>query len=195
MVVLSPDIYDSIHTTDHPVELPPLDGTSVTHHEDVSVLLDMTDTLLTIGIPGLPSPCVAVGRPGGTLPTFAFGSDSPDFLDTGDPALCLPVPKLRCCFRIMDFASDIDPGPDLSGREFGRTLGRQSGPFVPAVRPLLVEVGCYGFYVGECLLNLILCTYCEPFQRFEPHNNVFIECFTTTFLHTHSWLNWVNEDD
>ena len=23
----------------------------------------------------------------------------------------------------------------------------------------------------------------------------FIECFTTTFLHTHSWLNWVNEDD
>ena len=22
-----------------------------------------------------------------------------------------------------------------------------------------------------------------------------IECFTTTFLHTHSWLNWVNEDD
>ena len=23
----------------------------------------------------------------------------------------------------------------------------------------------------------------------------FIECFTTIFLHTHSWLNWVNEDD
>ena len=23
----------------------------------------------------------------------------------------------------------------------------------------------------------------------------FIECFTTTFLHTHSWLNWVDEDD
>ena len=22
-----------------------------------------------------------------------------------------------------------------------------------------------------------------------------IECFTTTFLHTRSWLNWVNEDD
>ena len=22
-----------------------------------------------------------------------------------------------------------------------------------------------------------------------------IECFTTTFLHTHSWLNWVDEDD
>ena len=23
----------------------------------------------------------------------------------------------------------------------------------------------------------------------------FIECFTTTFLDTHSWLNWVDEDD
>ena len=23
----------------------------------------------------------------------------------------------------------------------------------------------------------------------------FIECFTTTFLHTDSWLNWVDEDD
>ena len=22
-----------------------------------------------------------------------------------------------------------------------------------------------------------------------------IECFTTTFLHTHSWLNWVDEND
>ena len=23
----------------------------------------------------------------------------------------------------------------------------------------------------------------------------FIECFTTTFLRTHSWLNWVDDDD
>ena len=23
----------------------------------------------------------------------------------------------------------------------------------------------------------------------------FIECFTTTFLRAHSWLNWVDEDD
>ena len=22
-----------------------------------------------------------------------------------------------------------------------------------------------------------------------------IECFTTTFLHSHSWLNWVDEDE
>ena len=25
--------------------------------------------------------------------------------------------------------------------------------------------------------------------------DLFIECFTTTFLHTHSWLNWVDADD
>ena len=29
-----------------------------------------------------------------------------------------------------------------------------------------------------------------------PHGFVcFIECFTTTFLPTHSWLNWVDADD
>ena len=32
------------------------------------------------------------------------------------------------------------------------------------------------------------------------YNNIicrfdFIECFTTTFLRAHSWLNWVDEDD
>ena len=25
--------------------------------------------------------------------------------------------------------------------------------------------------------------------------NYFIECFTTTFLRAHSWLNWVDDDD
>ena len=24
---------------------------------------------------------------------------------------------------------------------------------------------------------------------------LFIDCFMTTFLHTHSWPNWVDEDD
>ena len=110
MVVFSPDSYDLTRTMVHPLELPPLDGASVTHPEVISVLLDRTVSVLTQGIPGLPSPLVAVGRPGGTLPSSAFGLDSPDFLDTGDPALCLPVPKLRRCLRVMDFASDIDPG-------------------------------------------------------------------------------------
>ena len=28
-----------------------------------------------------------------------------------------------------------------------------------------------------------------------PNSCDFIECFTTTFLRAHSWLNWVDEDD
>ena len=48
MVVLSPDSYDLIRMTDHPFVLPPLDGASVMHPEDISVLLDMTDTVLTV---------------------------------------------------------------------------------------------------------------------------------------------------
>ena len=30
-----------------------------------------------------------------------------------------------------------------------------------------------------------------------PHHTFFdfIECLTTTFLHAHSWINWVDEDD
>ena len=28
-----------------------------------------------------------------------------------------------------------------------------------------------------------------------PRGFDFIECFTTTFLRAHSWLNWVDEDD
>ena len=31
---------------------------------------------------------------------------------------------------------------------------------------------------------------CASVGRFD-----FIECFTTTFLRAHSWLNWVDEDD
>ena len=27
------------------------------------------------------------------------------------------------------------------------------------------------------------------------HQFDFIECFTTTFLRAHSWLNWIDEDD
>ena len=38
------------------------------------------------------------------------------------------------------------------------------------------------------------------FFRYECRRDViggfdFIECFTTTFLRAHSWLNWVDEDD
>ena len=142
MIVLLPDSYDSIRTTDHPFGVPSLDGASATHPADVLVRLDVTDTVLARGIPGLTSPIIADGRPGGTLLTSVLGSDSPDFLDTGDPELCLQVPKLRGCFWIMDFACNIDPGPDLSVREFGRPLGRPWGALLLAARPQVVEAGC-----------------------------------------------------
>ena len=106
------------------------------------VQLDMTDTVLARGIPGLASPMIANGRQDGTLLTSVRGSDSPDFLDTGDRELCLQVPKLRGCFWTMEFACDSDPGPDLSVREFGRPLGRLWGAFPLAARPLLNDAGC-----------------------------------------------------
>ena len=144
----SPDSYDSTRTTVHPLELPPLDRASVTHPEEIYVLLDRMVSVRTREIPGLPSPLVAVGRPGGTLPTSAFGLD---FLDMGDPALCLLVPRLRHCLRVMDFASDIDPG-----RIFRR--GRSVSPWVShrvlslwLVSRCLLRLVVLTSYVGECL--------------------------------------------
>ena len=56
MAALPLDSYDLIRTTVHPFELPPLDGASVTHPEDIFVPLDRMVSVLTQGIPGLPSP-------------------------------------------------------------------------------------------------------------------------------------------
>ena len=38
--------------------------------------------------------------------------------------------------------------------------------------------------------GIVYIDYFEYLVRFD-----FIECFTTTFLRAHSWLNWVDEDD
>ena len=35
----------------------------------------------------------------------------------------------------------------------------------------------------------------QPVKLVQLSGFGFIECFMTTFLHTHSWLNWVDEDD
>ena len=47
-----------------------------------------------------------------------------------------------------------------------------------------------------------LCISCLFGHTFVSYTNFleayifdFIECFTTTFLCAHSWLNWVDEDD
>ena len=73
------------------------------------------------------SPFIAVVRPDGFARTYYCGSDSPVFLDTGDPTSSRPVPRLRCCLRVLDFASDIDPGPDLSWREVVSASDERSG--------------------------------------------------------------------
>ena len=42
------------------------------------------------------------------------------------------------------------------------------------------------------------CTFYQQPAHIKPALHMyfdFIKCFTTTFLRTHSWLNWVDEDD
>ena len=78
MAVFSPDSYNCSCMTVHPLGLPPLKWASVAHPEDISVRLERTVSVWTRGIPERLSPLVAVGRPGGTLPTSAFDVDSPD---------------------------------------------------------------------------------------------------------------------
>ena len=101
------------------------------------------------GITGLDSPFIAVVRPNGFARTYDCGSDSPDFLDTGDPTPSLPVPRLRRCLRVLDFAKDIDPGPDLSGREAVSASDEPSGALalpgepLPAA-PCYVDIFCRG---------------------------------------------------
>ena len=56
---------------------------------------------------------------------------------------------------------------------------------------------CFSRNVGnsiKCKKNM---TPPPPPPKPPPHLRYFdfIECFTTTFLRAHSWLNWVDEDD
>ena len=44
-----------------------------------------------------------------------------------------------------------------------------------------------------CNWSSKICTYINLQNEIEDFD--FIECFTTTFLRAHSWLNWVDEDD
>ena len=120
------------------------------HPDSIVVWLDWTAAVRdSHGITGLASPYIAVVRPDGFAWTYDCGSDSPDFLDTSDPMACLPVPRLRRCLRVLDFASDIDPGPDLSGREAVSALDEPSGTLalpgepLPAA-PCYVDIFCRG---------------------------------------------------
>ena len=134
MAVLSPDSCDSICTMDHPSELLPLDGAPVTHLEDISVLLDMTDTVLTRRTPGLLSLVVAVGRSGGTLPTSAWIH----------PIFWIWVIRCSACrCRSFDVASTLWILPVTLTRGLIFWWGSSVGPWVGR-RVRLAEACCSG---------------------------------------------------
>ena len=109
VVVLLPDSYDLIGTTDHPFGVPLLDGASVTHPVDVLVWLDIKDTVMARGIPRLASPIIADDRLGEIWQCLS--QIRLIFWIRASPKLCLCVPGLRGCCWSMEFAYDIDPGP------------------------------------------------------------------------------------
>ena len=55
-----------------------------------------------------------------------------------------------------------------------------------------IEVASLGFGFIECFMTTFVHTH--PLAKLGQGFD-FIECFTTTFLRAHSWLNWVDEDD
>ena len=89
MAVFSPDNCDSIRAAVRPLGLLPSNGASVAHPEVSSAWLKRTVSVWTRGIPGRPSPLIAVGRPDVTLPTSAFGVDLPEVLCTVLPGAVL----------------------------------------------------------------------------------------------------------
>ena len=106
MLVLAPGSYDLIYETVPQMELLTLEGPR--GYTRITWLLRFGITMHETS--GQASPFIAVVRPDGFARAYDCGSDSPDFLDTGDPMPSQPVPKLRRCLRVLDFASDIDPG-------------------------------------------------------------------------------------
>ena len=134
MLVLAPGSYDLIYEMVPQMELLTLEGPR--GYTRITWLFGWT-RLLRFGITmhetsGQASPFIAVVQTDGFARTYDCGSDSPDFLDTGDPTPSQPVPKLRRCLRVLDFASDIDPGrisrgerlfrPQMSDRVLSRCL-------------------------------------------------------------------------
>ena len=75
------------------------------------------------------------------------------FFCTGDPTPCRLMARLRRCLRVLDFTSDIDPGPDLSGGG-GTVVWPSNGPSGALALtgvPLLAEVCAAELSCRECL--------------------------------------------
>ena len=91
---------------DHPFGVLLLDGTSVTHPADILAGLDETDTVMARGGPRLAYPIIPHDRLGEMWRTSVLESDSPDFLDTGNPELCLGMPEPRGCVWDIELVCD-----------------------------------------------------------------------------------------
>ena len=104
---------------DHPFGVPLLDGTSMTHPTDILVWLEETDTVMARGSPRLAYPIIPHDRLGEMWRTSVLESDLPDFLDMGDPELCLGMPGPQDCVLDVELVCDTAL---LSRRVSSRTL-------------------------------------------------------------------------
>ena len=128
MLVFTSNGYDLIYETVPQMELLTLEGASGVHPDSMVVQLEETAAIWdNRDTSGPASPFISVVRSDGFARTYDCGLNSPDFLDTGDPTPSRPVLRLRRCLRVLDFASDIDPGPDLLGRDVVSASNEQSG--------------------------------------------------------------------
>ena len=66
-------------------------------------------------------------------------------------------------------------------------------PFVPILFRHIINYVIHRF--NYCILCYLLSVPIKYFKSLLIFLFDFIECFTTTFLRAHSWLNWVDEDD
>ena len=94
--------------------MPLLDDASVMHPADILVRLDEADMVMARGSHRLASPIITDDQLGEMWRTSMLESDSPDFLDTGDPELCLWRPELRGCIWDIELVCDAA----LLGREY-----------------------------------------------------------------------------
>ena len=159
-VVVSSEMCATEQAEIHSSELPNLCSDSVSGPRNVSVKLgDKVDK------PNLQ--CIDVGNLGGTSHASAHSSDPPIFLDMDDPGSGLPVLEYRYPLMVLDFASDIDPGPGNYFWRAGRTL---SWP------------ACIGFMapgLGECMLQSGWLPWEMDFTAdLSPRADTFLLCHT-----------------
>ena len=124
LVVHSPVVYAVKPSAIHLSVLPNLCSDSESDLQDIAVPLESWIDKPNYELPDLTFQLVVMDKLGGTRPRSDPVSILPFFSDTGDPKTVLPVPKLRHPVQVLDFASDIDPGPGPYFKMAGRPRSR-----------------------------------------------------------------------